>query len=247
MIGKKSTPATEVFSVAERFVSINGEGLRAGRLAAFVRMVGCDLVCSWCDTSWANTPDCAYESLTCDQILDWVSGSGVSCVTLTGGEPTLQPHLDRLVEALCTSSSWSTLENRVVEIETNGAQDLSELFALRTSLDKQNDATATLGFTIDRKLSSSGMAEYMLDANYEFLDARDAVKFVIGSVADLEEASLVLARYNLTHTCTVLFSPVFGQIEPDTIVEFMKQQRLDQVRFQVQLHKIIWPHVEKGV
>lgn len=122
--------------VVERFVSINGEGPRAGRLAAFIRFAGCNLACSWCDTSWANVGNCAHEDCTPAELVEWVAGSGAACVTLTGGEPTLQPGLPDLVRALCESEAWGGefAGQRVVEIETNGAVDLAELHALREEL-----------------------------------------------------------------------------------------------------------------
>lgn len=122
--------------VVERFVSINGEGPRAGRLAAFIRFAGCNLACSWCDTSWANVGNCAHEDCTPDELVEWVAGSGAACVTLTGGEPALQPGLPDLVRELHCSDVWGAGlgAQRVVEIETNGAVDLASLHALREEL-----------------------------------------------------------------------------------------------------------------
>ena len=77
--------------VAERFVSVNGEGVRAGRLASFVRFAGCNLRCSYCDTMWANEPGCHVEDLRVEDIAAWVAAQPAACTTLTGGEPALQP------------------------------------------------------------------------------------------------------------------------------------------------------------
>ncbi len=122
--------------VVERFVSINGEGPRAGRLAAFIRFAGCNLACSWCDTAWANVGNCAHEDCTPDELVEWVAGSGAACVTLTGGEPALQPGLPDLIRALHCSDVWGAGlgAQRVVEVETNGAVDLASLDALRNQL-----------------------------------------------------------------------------------------------------------------
>ena len=79
--------------VAEKFISINGEGSRAGELAAFIRFTGCNLRCSYCDTSWANAPDCPYTEETPEEIAQWVNASGIRDVTLTGGEPLLQEEM----------------------------------------------------------------------------------------------------------------------------------------------------------
>ena len=115
---------TCLLPVVERFVSVNGEGPRAGRLAAFIRFAGCNLACSWCDTAWANVGKCEHEDMTPRSLVEWVSDTGVSCVTLTGGEPALQPGLPALVSALLASGSWGFGNGRAVEIETNGAVDL---------------------------------------------------------------------------------------------------------------------------
>lgn len=125
-----AAPAT--LPVAERFVSINGEGPRAGQLAAFVRFAGCNLSCSWCDTAWAIPATCPHEDVTVPDLVEWVAGTGAACVTLTGGEPALQPALPALVGALAVSDAWGAgAAERVVEIETNGSVDLGVLDALR--------------------------------------------------------------------------------------------------------------------
>ena len=123
--------------VVERFASINGEGPRAGRLAAFIRFAGCNLACSWCDTAWANVGNCEHESIPPAKLVEWVAGSGAACVTLTGGEPALQPGLPALIGALCQSEVWGLRGKlpRVVEVETNGAVDLAELADLRAELE----------------------------------------------------------------------------------------------------------------
>ena len=133
--------------VVERFVSINGEGPRAGRLAAFIRFAGCNLACSWCDTAWANVGNCAHEDCTPAELVEWVAGSGAACVTLTGGEPALQPGLPDLIRALYRSDVWGAGlgAQRVVEVETNGAVDLASLDALRRQLAKGRLAGAAAG------------------------------------------------------------------------------------------------------
>ena len=101
------------YQVVEKFVSINGEGRRAGELAAFIRFKGCNLQCSYCDTSWANEPGCESERLTEEEILSWIRETGVKNVTLTGGEPLLRKGMEELIEAILEDPS------RRVEIETN--------------------------------------------------------------------------------------------------------------------------------
>lgn len=228
------TPETYiVYPVIERFVSIDGEGVHAGRLAAFIRFSGCNLRCSYCDTVWAQDDEATVDLARKEELVKWVSEQPCACVTITGGEPTLQSHLPELVAAL------ADLEQiEVVEIETNGSVDLATLAA---------DRPAKLQFTMDYKLPSSGMEAQMHTANFALLDERDVVKFVIGSQEDLETMARIVNDYDLERRCRVYLSPVFGQIEPAQIVDFMKERDLKHATLQVQLHKIIWPDTERGV
>lgn len=218
------------YNVAEKFVSINGEGRRAGQTAVFVRFKGCNLDCSYCDTKWANRADCPCESLTEKDILDYVLASGIKNVTLTGGEPLLQENVRELI-VLLGENSLS------VEIETNGSVDISAY---------QNDQFRPI-FTLDYKLPSSGMESRMLTENYKYLHQSDTVKFVSGSRADLERALEIIREYGLAEKCAVYISPVFGMIDPAEIVEFMLQNKLNGVNLQLQLHKFIWDPNMKGV
>ena len=227
------------FPVVERFTSVNGEGTHAGRLAAFIRFRGCSLACSYCDTVWANRGDTPTEMLGIRDIVSFVEASPASCVTLTGGEPLMQEGIDRLLEALLADPS------RYVEIETNGAVPLEYFAALRQRL--VGMAPERLSFTMDCKLPSSGMDDQMQPDNYAVLDARDTVKFVIGDEGDLTAALRTIDQHNLQERCQVYLSPVFGQMDPARIVEFMQEHGLDRTTLQLQLHKIIWPHVDRGV
>lgn len=259
------------FPVAERFVSINGEGLHAGRFSTFIRFVGCNLACSYCDTRWACDASCPAEDMTSEDILRFVEEAGTPCVTLTGGEPCLQPHLPELVGLLVRNADC------FVEIETNGSVDLGSLAELRRELEAEaagaslgsasvlgkasdevsgetDDGRLTnafgggrIGFTIDCKSPSSGMASRMLARNYALLGADDCVKFVVGSREDMEAAKRVIAENELLELCPVLFSPVAGNIEPAEIVSFLQENSLLKIKVQVQLHKIIWPKIERGV
>lgn len=223
--------------VAERFVSVNGEAAHAGQFSAFVRFRGCNLRCSYCDTQWACSDACLVEELGIDQICAYVAQQETPCVTLTGGEPLLQPLLPQLVAALLQNTGC------FVEVETNGACDIEPIAKLRT----QCRAAGRLGVTLDAKSPSSGMAQHMLRGNYRHLTADDCVKFVVGSKEDLDAAAVVIRENKLTELCPVYASPVFGQIEAADIVSYLADNDLCQVRVQVQLHKVIWPNVEKGV
>lgn len=230
-------------SVAERFVSINGEGACAGKLAAFIRFTGCNLRCGYCDTMWANVPGAAARGETPQQLVAWVRQAGVECVTLTGGEPALQPLLPQLVELLLVEPGPNGRGLRV-EIETNGAADLGELAALRARIG--DAAPGMLSFTVDWKLPSSGMEQQMLSANFRLLDTRDTVKFVCGQ-GDLPRVLEVARQLDLPGRVPVYLSPCFGDIEPARIVEFMQENQMTWATAQVQLHKVIWPDVERGV
>lgn len=234
--------------VAERFVSINGEGVRAGKLAAFVRFAGCNLSCSYCDTRWANEPDCSCEPMSVADIASWVRERATPCVTLTGGEPLLQPLLPELVAELLRDGQGvdaALPRASFVEIETNGAVGVEDVARLRDELGLR--ARGRLGLTLDYKLPSSGMERAMLASNYEYLTCDDTVKFVAGSQRDLYRMRNVIVRFGLCERCAVYVSPVFGAIEPAVIVDFVKDNHLAGVTVQLQLHKIIWPHIEKGV
>ena len=219
-----------MFQVAEKFVSINGEGVCAGELAAFIRFKGCNLNCSYCDTRWANTADAPCVTESAGELFAWVKDTGIRNVTLTGGEPLLQNNPESLTTLLLKNG------NRV-EIETNGSVSVE---ALAVSAFRPV-------FTMDYKLPGSGMERYMLEENFRFLRSEDTVKFVIGSKDDLCRAEEVLTKHRLLERCHVYFSPVFGRIEPAEMVEFMTEHRLNGVRLQLQLHKFIWDPDKRGV
>ena len=157
------------YPVTEKFISINGEGQRAGQTAVFVRFRRCNLNCSYCDTRWSCVSNAPCEFLSANKIVDFIRKSGVHCATLTGGEPLLQSHLKELLLSL---SSVSGLH---VEIETNGSLPIRPYCSLSCRPD----------FTLDYKLPSSGMEQHMLIENYDYLRPGDTVKFVAGSAEDL--------------------------------------------------------------
>ena len=218
------------FPVVEKFVSINGEGQRAGELAVFIRFKGCNLNCTYCDTKWANTADAPSVPMTASEIADYADSTGVVNVTLTGGEPMLQPELKSLTDMLIS-------RGHSVEIETNGSVPIFSLA----------EAPHRPCFTLDYKLPGSGMEAHMLTDNYRCLTPADTVKFVAGSPDDLNTALDIIRRFSLTEKCRVYFSPVFGKIEPAEIVSFLADNRLNGVRVQLQLHKFIWEPDKRGV
>jgi len=218
------------FNVIEIFTSINGEGFRAGELAVFIRLKGCNLRCGYCDTMYANVQEAPCEELTADEIVERVLSEGVRNVTLTGGEPLLKNSSRELVAALSAQKFLN------VELETNGSIDLTPYLSL-----------PRVTFTMDYKLPSSGMEKAMRTENFALLRACDTVKFVAGDENDLTKALYVIQKYDLTRRCHVYLSPVFGELNPAEIVEFMKRNKLNEVRLQLQLHKFIWNPNARGV
>lgn len=228
MENQKTTP---VYQVVEKFVSINGEGRRAGELAAFIRMKGCNLRCTYCDTLWANEADCESTEMTVDEIVSYIEESKVKNVTLTGGEPLLREGMAELITAILSDPQ------RRVEIETNGSVDLSPYCELERRP----------SFTMDYKMPDSGMEHAMCLSNMEKLSSEDTVKFVVSSRSDMERALEIIEKYDLRERTAVYFSPVFGRIEPVEMVDFLMEKKLNDVKIQIQLHKVIWDPQKRGV
>ena len=219
------------YSVVEKFISINGESTKAGQLAVFIRFAGCNLNCNYCDTKWANEKDVSYETLTEFEIYDYIKSTGVTNVTLTGGEPLLREDIVKLLRIL------SSDKNLYVEIETNGSVDIGPF----------RDISENISFTLDYKLQGSGMEHMMNLDNYEDLTSNDTVKFVVSNKEDLKKAKQIIDEERLTEKCNVYISPVFGRIEPVTFVDFMIENKMIKVNMQLQMHKIIWDPEKKGV
>ncbi|MCI9539277.1 MAG: putative 7-carboxy-7-deazaguanine synthase QueE [Eubacterium sp.] len=218
------------YQVVEIFQSINGEGQRAGERAAFVRMKGCNLACSYCDTSWANEPEASFRNMGIGEILDKLSEFHVKNVTVTGGEPLVQKEIVLLLKVLAEAGYR-------VEVETNGSVPLEPF----------RNISSEIAFTVDYKLPGSGMEERMLRENFRGLAAKDTVKFVVSDRADLEKAYEVCERELSDCRGAVYLSPVFGRIEPEEMVAFMTERKWNRARLQIQLHKVIWDPEARGV
>ncbi len=219
----------QTYKLAEHFISINGEGQCAGELALFLRFAGCNLRCDWCDTAWACGKDAPHEAVTLPDLAKIAAdavGCGVRNVTLTGGEPLLQENIRAVMEQFCGMGLR-------VEVETNGAVPLEPFIGCGAV------------FTMDYKLPSSNMERFMHTENFALLHAKDTVKFVCGSRADVFRAKEIAAQYK--PQCPLYLSPVFGRIEPAEIVEIMKAERMGSFRLQLQLHKFIWDPMARGV
>ena len=225
------------FRVVEHFISINGEGRRAGQLAYFIRFAGCNLKCEYCDTMWANEPDVKCENYTEELLYEMITGAGIKNITLTGGEPLLQPGMKELLEVLRTTRDLN------IEIETNGSVDIEQFFSEQEEFIEDN-----VSFTLDYKTSASGMEDRMCLHNYEVVRSNDTVKFVVGSIDDLDTARQVIERYHLIEKgCRIYISPCFGKIEPSEIVDYMVEHKLNDINVQLQLHKYIWDPNMRGV
>lgn len=218
------------YPVAEKFISINGEGQKAGMIAAFIRMGGCNLSCSYCDTAWANTPDCPCTDMGAKELLSWLFSSNVKNVTLTGGEPLLIHGISDLITAIGNAGID-------VEIETNGSVYLKPFCSLHPRP----------AFTMDYKCPGSGMERFMEHRNFSLLTPKDIVKFVVSDQNDLKKALEICEKYHLNARCQIYLSAVFGRIEPKEIVSFMITHHWNAARLQLQMHKFIWPPNQRGV
>jgi 7-carboxy-7-deazaguanine synthase len=214
----------KTLTINEIYQSIQGESTFAGERCAFVRLTFCDLRCNYCDTEYAF-----YEGKkqTLSEIVDLVEKFECPLVEITGGEPLLQKNVLPLMSMLCD-------RGHTVLLETSGAHDIAPV-------------DPRVHRIMDLKTPGSGEVDKNLGSNIEHLTGLDEVKFVIGSREDYDWSVDKIRRFDLTKRChAVLFSPIFGRIDPRQIVEWMLADKLD-VRFQLQMHKFIWSPTKRGV
>ncbi len=209
--------------VTEIFHSIQGESTYAGQPCVFVRLTGCPLRCTWCDTEYAFY---GGSDLSLEDILAKVESYECPLVEVTGGEPLAQADSTALISKLCDAG-------HTVLVETSGAVDIASL-----------DQRAYV--ILDVKCPGSGMSERMHWPNLGKLSPKDEVKFVLVDRRDYEWARDVMARYDLAKLCTVLMSPAFGTLESSQLAEWILADRL-AVRVQLQMHKFIWAPDMRGV
>lgn len=228
--------------ISEIFQSIDGEGITAGFPAMFIRTFGCNLRCTYCDSMYAVEGK-DYKEMSVDEIVSAVLAKNKFCtrVTLTGGEPLLYPEALELIVRLLDNYTTSI---RTVNVETNGAVDLKPLYEKLPSRVLKNVIV-----TMDWKSLTSGMSDKMLESNLHLLRNQDVLKFVVGSSADLHQMKSVIYDMNVAGIFpdNVFVSPVFGNIEPKEIVDYLLKNNLWWIRMQLQMHKFIWPPEMRGV
>ncbi len=215
---------SDVLRINEIFHSIQGEGSRAGEPCVFIRLTGCGLRCTYCDTEYAFYEGDDYSL---ENILNEVRSYGCNLVELTGGEPLEQEAVFPLMKAICD-------EGFEVMIETGGHIDIGRV-------------DPRVKRIVDFKTPSSGMDHRNDYKNVGYLTKQDEIKFVIGSREDYLWSKEHMKLFGLLIKAgTILMSPVSGVIEPSELAKWILEDKLP-VRFQIQLHKIIWPEVERGV
>ena len=222
------------FFVTEIFCSINGEGTLTGELAVFIRLSGCNLRCSFCDTTyaWQFTNG---NNLTIDEILAKVrTYQGVKNITLTGGEPLYRANIDQLLSALAN-------DGYLINIETNGSVLLEPFLG--------HDYSDKLIFCCDYKLPSSNEEQKMQLKNLALLREQDVLKFVAGTNEDFAKAFEIIAQNNIKSY--IYLSPIYGKLNPQVLVETLKSWASEvdtsKCRVQLQLHKYIWDPMQTGV
>ena len=220
-------PENIFLNVAETFASIQGESTHAGRLCFFIRLAGCNLACSYCDTCYAQAENSGQDRSIAELVAE-VKASKINLVELTGGEPALQKNAPALAQALLD-------EGLEVLMETNGTVLLDKF-------------PARVKRIIDVKLPSSGMSDRNETGNYALLKAGDEIKFVTGSYEDFQWALNWIDLWHLDQAgVPLIFSVVFGRVKPEELVQWMLESQRSYLRFQLQMHKFIWPPEMRGV
>ena len=215
-------------NVIEIFASIDGEGKRQGCLTTFLRLHDCNIRCSYCDTLYSYGPQSTFESMSIQAVADIIEQLGNHRITITGGEPLLQEQaVIELIDELTKRNPQYDFN-----IETNGT--------IVPSFQRDN-----VWFTYDYKMPSSLAEDSMNLDIFKMATAEDIIKFVVGSVQDLDRMDEVLKTYPTNGQ--IFVSPVWGNIEGAMIVDYMKAHNWQNVKLQLQIHKFIWDPGAKGV
>ncbi len=210
----------ESLRITEIFYSLQGESNTVGIPTVFIRLTGCPLRCSYCDTAYAFV---GGEKKALAEIINQVKQYKTQYITVTGGEPLAQPACLPLMTNLVE-------EGYFVSLETSGALDISLVDKRVTKV-------------MDLKTPSSGEMDKNLFNNIFYLNKQDQIKFVIANEQDFEWSKKIMDKHNLSERCDILFSPVMGEMNPTELAEKILQDSLP-VRFQIQLHKYLWGNAE---
>jgi 7-carboxy-7-deazaguanine synthase len=210
---------SERLRINEIFHSLQGEADAVGYPTVFVRLTGCPLRCQYCDTEYAFH---AGEWVALEAIVDKVRSFGARHVCVTGGEPLAQPNCLKLLERLCDQEYH-------VSLETSGALDISAV-------------DPRVSRVVDVKTPGSHESTRNRIENFESLNPRDQLKFVICSRSDYDWSKEFMREHGLPERCRILFSPSYNEVPPAALAEWILEDRLP-VRFQLQLHKILWGDV----
>ena len=215
-------------NVIELFSSIDGEGKRQGFLTTFLRLHDCNIRCSYCDTLYSYGPESTFESMSVQAVADAIEQLENHRITITGGEPLLQePAIIELIDELTRRNARYDFN-----IETNGT--------IIPSFHRDH-----VWFTYDYKTPSSLAEDAMNLDIFKVATERDLIKFVVGSPEDLDCMRRIISKYPTV--AQIYVSPVWGQIEAASIIDYMKTYNLQNVRFQLQIHKFVWDPDAKGV
>lgn len=224
--------------MVELFETIEGEGQGAGFPTVFVRLFHCNLRCVWCDTPYSYAPAKPEYEASLHELIEQVKEYASHNICLTGGEPLIHKH-----KSAALIHQLSVLDHiKDIHIETNGAIDLQPFVKTRSHCHSWQNKVR---FIMDYKLPDSGEMESMLDSNIALLSQRDELKFVIGSDQDFSIATSIIKQFK--PNATVLMSPVWEQMKPADLVRKILKEPLPQVKVSMQLHKLIWDPMQRGV
>ena len=246
-------------NVIEIFASIDGEGSRQGLLTTFLRLHDCNIRCSYCDTTYSYGIDSVFTEMTAAEVANVIESLGNHRITITGGEPLLQEAavvelIDELnrrnVQTMQDNTSGQAGSTCIIDIDKFDKREM-----LNNSLYDFNIETNgtiipsfhrdNVWFTYDYKTPSSLAEESMNIDIFKVATERDLIKFVVGSPEDLDCMRRIISKYPTV--AQIYVSPVWGQIEAVLIIDYMKAYNLQNVRFQLQIHKFVWDPDAKGV
>ena len=250
-------------NVIEIFASIDGEGSRQGLLTTFLRLHDCNIRCSYCDTTYSYGIDSVFTEMNVAEVADVIESLGYHRITITGGEPLLQEAV--VVELIDELNRRKALK---IQNSPSNQSDLTRINGVDKDVDKfdkrkipnisyydfniETNGTIipsfhrdNVWFTYDYKTPSSLAEESMNIDIFKVATERDLIKFVVGSLEDLDCMRRIISKYPTV--AQIYVSPVWGQIEAASIIDYMKTYNLQNVRFQLQIHKFVWDPDAKGV